>query len=146
SYRFFDTETGKFLARIVRPEFQATAGTEFSPHGNYFAVNDNYDHIDIFKVSSGKLLRRLLPESKERTFKPGNLVRFRFSADEQILLGEVQLIFESADGESHRVSARLWDLSTGKILKDIVITPALEERLYFSRYVKWRFDALALSS
>jgi hypothetical protein len=51
------------------------------------------------------------------------VLSFRFSVDEKALFGEVHETIDREDGSREKVSIRLWDIASGKIIKDFVVHP-----------------------
>ncbi len=128
SYGFFDVETGKRLARAAGEAgnviYMWYRNPEFSTHGKYFAktATEARPAIELYDVDTGKLLRKLKPASSRR----GNILKFKFSPDEQLVFGEVHVMDETENGFSReRVSVSIWKAETGEVLQDMVLEPAL---------------------
>jgi hypothetical protein len=102
---------------------------EFSTHGKYFArtATDDRPAIELYDVETGKLVRNLKPKvDGAAPGRRGNILKFKFSSDEQLLFGEVH---ETAGPEggfsSERVSISIWSAETGEIVQDVVLNPAM---------------------
>jgi WD40 repeat protein len=126
TFRFFDIATGKALSKVARSEVMWLRHNtpELSPRGTFFAKNDKGDRVELYEVASGKVLRALVPSPAVFPARGRSVLRFHFSADEQVLFGEVhhQLKFETGFSEE-RVNVTLWDIATGAILQEMVVSP-----------------------
>jgi len=125
SFRFIDVGTGKVLSQLPRSNviWLCPNRPEMSPCGTYFAQNIKGDRVELYEISSGKLLRTLAPKSNHEA-KGSSVLRFHFSPDEKILIGEVhqQITFESGFSEE-KVSVTLWDVKSGEIIQEMVVDP-----------------------
>jgi len=138
SYGFFDVETGKRLAKAAGDPsnvgYMWYRHPELSTNGKYFAKTATAERpaIELYDVETGKLLRKLKPTFvNAKDGGRGNILKFKFSADEQLVFGEVHEAGELKNGFSgERVSVSIWNAETGEVLQDIVLDPAM--------YVFWR--------
>jgi hypothetical protein len=145
AYQFFDVGSGKSLSRIPRSDeiFLLPNGPAFSARGTYFAYKEKDDRVELYEVRTGKRLRSLFLAADPA--KPGVVLGFQFSADEQTLLGEVrqQLSFEGRFSRE-KVCLRLWDVQAGEAFQEIVLDP--QDTVFFREaMMKTLVQAMALS-
>jgi WD40 repeat protein len=125
---FLDARTGKQLSELAWPESRRVFDWRgLSSRGHYFAwfAPDTWDRVDIFQVSTGKLLTTLAPRSENRTGVGCYILKAHFAADEQFLLGELhEALGERRQGlQRKKVALVLWDVRSGKVLQEMVVRP-----------------------
>ncbi|MCI0740059.1 MAG: WD40 repeat domain-containing protein [Gemmataceae bacterium] len=129
NFHLIDVATGKRLSEVPKSErmwlgFNCPA--LLSPQGRIFAMNESHQQIDLFEVESGKTLRVLQPQFSDKSKGKGSILGIWFSADEQVILGEIheQIDFQKGFSEE-KVGVALWDVKTGEMIQEIVIWPVV---------------------
>jgi WD40 repeat protein len=129
SYDFFDVQTGKRLAKTAGDPISEQY--RLSSHGKYFAKRgmEELPAIELYDVETGKLLRRLTPNSVKAAApnRRGEILMFQFAPDEQLVFGEIHETSDLENGISRvRISVSIWNAETGELWQDMVLHPAVE--------------------
>lgn len=121
-WHIFDVGSGKRIRQLAQPHLFGTSITELlSPRGSFFASRTEHGDVEILDIDSGKTKSRIAFDIPHNNW---SLLRFQFSEDEQLLLGETH---ESLSIEPpfnlEEVAVTLWEVKNGMPIQKLVVIP-----------------------